>query len=118
VNCLKIKKTKIVELTIFLFGKPAWEINNFEGESLNAEFAKELERLGEELNKRLREIAKVHKILLENGWEAFGGLYDIHYTKDISLNEAKKELQQLELEKYLDHLEEREVEELTPETKE
>ena len=118
VNYVKIREKKIAELSIPLFGKPAWEIPGLEGGTLDLDFAKTLEEVGEELNQRLKEIARVHRILVENGWEAFGTLYDIIYTKNISLNEAKDEMKELGLEEYVEYLYETEVEEVIPETEE
>ena len=95
-----------VELVITLFGKPAWEIKNFEGEELGIEFVDQLRRIGDELRDRLYEIARVHELLIENGWVAIGTLYDIIYRKDIGLEEAKEELKKLGLEEYIEYLRE------------
>ena len=95
-----------VELRITLFGKPAWEIEDFEGEELGIEFIEKLKKLGDELRERLYELAKLHELLIKNGWTATGGLYDIIYWKDISLKEAQEELKKLGLEKYIEYLEE------------
>ena len=90
-----------VELLITLFGKPAWEIENFEGSKLGVDFAEKLRDLGEKLRKRLYRAAEIHEILLKNGWKAKGRLYDIRYSKPISLEEAKEELKRLGLESFI-----------------
>ena len=94
----------MVELSLHLFGKPAWELNDFEGNELGEDFSEKLKALGDELRERLYNLAKIHSILLKNGWTAYGGLYDITYYKDISLEEAKKELKDLGLEEYVENL--------------
>jgi len=95
-----------VELRITLFGKPAWEIENFENKELDIKFAEELKKLGDKLREHLHEIAKLHETLIKNGWVATGGLYDIIYWKDINPKEAQEELKKLGLEKYTEYLEE------------
>jgi len=94
----------MVELSLHLFGKPAWELDDFEGNELGEDFSEKLKALGDELRERLYNLAKIHSILLRNGWTAYGGLYDITYYKDISLKEAKKELKELGLEEYVENL--------------
>jgi len=93
-----------VELFVTLFGKPAWEIDSFEGSKLDIDFAGKLRELGEKLRRRLYKVAKVHRILLENGWRARGNLYSIRYLKHISFEEAKKELKRLGLEPLINCL--------------
>ena len=95
-----------VMLSIHLFGKPAWEIDNFEGCELDAEFSNVLRALGDNLRSRLYEIARVHELLVRNGWTAYGTLYDIDYYKDVSIEEAEKELRSMGLDNLVDLLEE------------
>jgi len=107
----------MVELSLHLFGKPAWELDDFEGKELGEDFSEKLRSLGDELKERLYNVAKIHGVLLKNGWTAYGGLYDITYYKDIPLEEAKKELKELGLEDYIENLmedleEEEEAEEI------
>ncbi|WXG44935.1 MAG: hypothetical protein WED04_13045 [Promethearchaeati archaeon SRVP18_Atabeyarchaeia-1] len=63
-----------------------------EGEELGEDFAVELEKLGEELHSRLKDCAKTLRILIGRGWSAYGGLYDIDFTKDVPKREAIEEL--------------------------
>lgn len=89
-----------VELIINLFGKPAWEIPNFEGKTLDLDFANTLRELAEKLRNRLITLAEVHEKLINAGWEASGSLYGVRYVKDVSLEAAKEELKKLGLEEY------------------
>jgi hypothetical protein len=82
------------EVSIFLFGKPAWEIE-LEGADVDAGMADTFETLGKELNERLRWIAEVTRKLLRNEWEGSGGLYDIYFYKPIPVERAKAELTHL-----------------------
>lgn len=102
----KIFEPKEVYFGIYLFGKPAWELNNFENQDLKKEYSQTLKKKGRELKERLEEIAEEFKKLIDNGWDASGGLYDIWFTKEISLEAAEKELKELGLEKYIEYLEE------------
>jgi hypothetical protein len=88
---------KFSRVILFLFGKPAWELDGLEGEELGEGFAGELERLGEELHSRLRDCARALRILVGRGWSAWGGLYDIDFTKDLPKGEAATELKELGL---------------------
>ncbi len=102
---------KIVEINIFLFGKPAWEIENFEGNNLEKNFSFTLKALGDKLKERLYKIAEIHEKLIDNGWEATGGLYTIKYTKNTTKKEAEKELEKLGIINHIDQIEERELKE-------
>ena len=66
-----------------------------EGKELDTTFANQLRELGERLKTRLNTIAEIHEILLENGWKAFGGQYEITYYKDIPMEKAEQELKKL-----------------------
>lgn len=94
----------MVELILHLFGKPAWELEELEGNRLGEDFSEKLKALGDELKERLYSLADVHSVLVKNGWEARGGLYDIAYYKNISLKEAEKELKEIGLEDYIENL--------------
>ena len=100
-----------VEISIFLFGKPAWEIDELEGNQLDQTFSNVLRALAEDLRSRLLEIARAHELLVRNGWEAYGGLYEILYYKDISRDQAEKELEELGIKHIVDYVEEVEEEE-------
>ena len=76
---------------LFLFGKPAWEIENMEEVS-----ASEIREKGEELRERLHRIAEIMEKLQNAGWERAGAsLYSISFYKDIAIEDAKEELRQL-----------------------
>ena len=82
----------LVVISVFLFGKPAWEIERLEGSDVDHELLDQVESCGQELGKRLARVAEVGKKLLDKGWDGSGGLYDIDFHKAISLKEALEEL--------------------------
>ncbi len=93
----------MVNIIIPLFYKPSWEIE-LEGKTLDINFANELRKLGDELKERLYQIAELHEKLLMNGWKAIGGQYDITYFKELSIEEAEKELRELKIDEYLNRI--------------
>ena len=99
-----------VEIGIFLFGKPAWEIDELEGNRLDEGFANKLRELADNLRSRLLTVARAHELLVRNGWRAEGGLYDLMYYKDISEEDARKELENLGILDVVDYIEEIEEE--------
>jgi len=99
-----------VELVIHLFGKPSWELEDLEGD-LAEGYSARLRVLGDELKKRLHDIAFVFDLLVKNGWQPYGTLYDINFSKDVNMKEAKRELETLRLEEYMLNLIELEKEE-------
>ena len=101
---------KASNITIFLFGKPAWELD-LEGRDADREMVDELGRLGDELKSRLDYISGLTKTLLENGWSGSGGLYDIYFRKDVAVEEARVELERLGVETRGLDIEEEEPEE-------
>jgi hypothetical protein len=88
------RTAKICDISIFLFGKPDWEMD-LEGAGVDEETVRELESLGDELKERLHFVSGMTKKLIENGWEGQGGLYDISFYKETTVEQAKKELQAL-----------------------
>jgi len=81
----------MMEVVLFLFGKPEWEIENMERVS-----ASEIRKKAEELRERLQRIAEIVEKLENAGWKRGGAtLYDIIFYKDITAEEAEKELRQL-----------------------
>jgi len=62
-----------VTISIYLFGKPAQELDN-EGEAIEAA---PIRQLGEQLHLRLNTIADALDKLTGAGWEASMGLYDV-----------------------------------------
>ncbi len=80
-----------VEVDIFLFGKPEWEIGDLESVSPD-----EIRALGDELKERLYHIATIMEKLADAGWERYGAsLYSISFHKEISEDEAVRELERL-----------------------
>lgn len=88
---MKPKNRKTSQIWLFLFGKPAWEID-LEGQEVDDVMLEALEKLGDELKERLLQITRVTRILLQDGWSASGGLYDIWFFKDVDPERARKEL--------------------------
>ncbi|MCW3132040.1 MAG: hypothetical protein N2V73_04925 [Candidatus Methanospirare jalkutatii] len=79
-----------VEVDLFLFGKPEWEMN------MEEVSASEIREKGEELKERLHRIAEIMEKLENAGWERAGAsLYSISFYKDIAIEDAKEELRQL-----------------------
>jgi len=79
-----------VEVDLFLFGKPEWEMN------IEEVSASEIREKGEELKERLNRIAEIMEKLQNAGWERAGAsLYSISFYKDIAIEDAKEELRQL-----------------------
>ena len=79
-----------VEVDLFLFGKPEWEMN------MEEVSASEIREKGEELRERLSRIAEIMEKLEGAGWERAGAsLYSISFYKDIAIEDAKEELRQL-----------------------
>jgi hypothetical protein len=86
--------SKTSEISIFIFGKPAWEMD-LEGQDVDQEMVHSFEVLGDELKDRLHHVASITKKLLENGWTGSGGLYDIWLYKEITVERAESELRSL-----------------------
>lgn len=86
-----------VELSLYLFGKPAWELDGFEGNDLPESFSLRLAALGDELKARLHEASEIFVKLVANGWQPYGTLYDITFSKsEVETEEqAKQELEKL-----------------------
>ncbi len=99
---------KETRFSLFLFGKPAWEIEELEGE-LNFEVLEEIDALGKELYERLQWVARISRMLLNHGWEAYGTLYDIDFFKPVPAEAAEKELKELGLDPDKLGLEEEEL---------
>jgi hypothetical protein len=102
-----------VEASVWLFGKPSDEMNIEGGKAT----PKMLREKGAELKGRLERAAEILEKLDANGWsmaEVYGSVYSLDFYKDVSLEEAKRELKGLGIgpeEMSLRELEEEEVEE-------
>jgi hypothetical protein len=90
-----------VMVSIFLFGKPAWEIESLEGGELTTELIGQIRNAGTEIKNSLDQTAGILAKLLRNGWSGSGGLYDVNLYKDTTLEEARRELMELGLDPEL-----------------
>src|SRR3989338_7128680 len=79
----------MVEVNLYLFGKPEWEMD------LEKAKAGDFKLLGENLRERLNKVSEIVTKLEKNGWERSAGLYDIMFYKKLKLDEAKIELKKL-----------------------
>ena len=79
----------MTEITIHLYGKPDWEIN------LDEITGEQLKEHGKYLMEHLNKVGDYVIKLEENEWSRNGIIYDLCFCKDISIDEAKKELTQL-----------------------
>jgi hypothetical protein len=85
----------LVTVSLFLFGKPAWEIEGLEGSPVDLELLSAIASCGRELNMRLTRAAELGKMLMASGWEGYGLLYDVEFYKVATLREAEEELKAL-----------------------
>ena len=99
----------MAEFWLFLYGKPAWDMEL--EKDLDKDFSNTLRNVGDWHKEWLYEAADIYDKLVENGWEPYGTLYDITFYKDISLEDAKKELKKIGLKDYIDNLQESEFDE-------
>jgi len=97
----------MVEFSLFLYWKPCPDMD-IEGEE-NFD-PKILRKQADFLKKHLEETAQTLEKLKKAGWDYSGGLYDIHCFKDISIEEAEKELKELGIDIDRDQLMELEEE--------
>jgi hypothetical protein len=97
-------------LSLWLFGKPAWEIERLEGSEVDVRLLDEIARHGEEMSKWLKHVSEIGRKLLNAGWEGCGLLYDLDFFKDTSLEEAKAELKRLGIDETDVSLMEEEIE--------
>ncbi len=88
----------LVTISVFLFGKPAWEIDRLEGSPVDMELLDEIATCGQTLRKRLARAAELGRKLVERGWEGVGLLYDIEFYKGVSLKDAEDELRAIGVE--------------------
>ena len=88
----------LVTVSIFLFGKPAWEIEGLEGSPVGAELLDAITSCGEELERRLARAAELGRKLVVSGWEGYGLLYDIEFYKTSTLEDAEEEMKALGIE--------------------
>lgn len=97
----------MVEFSLMLYYKPGPDMDIEGKENFDPEI---LRRHGEYLKEDLAQMAEWLKKLREAGWSYSGGLYDVMCYKDISIEEAKKELKKLGIDVDEDNLMELEEE--------
>ena len=88
----------LVTVSVFLFGKPAWEIEGLEGSPVDFELLSAIASCGQELSRRLARAAELGKKLVVKGWEGYGLLYDVEFYKSVTLKDAEEELKGLGIE--------------------
>ena len=88
----------LVTVSVFLFGKPAWEIEGLEGFPVDLELLSAIASCGQELSRRLTRVAELGKKLVLKGWEGYGLLYDVEFYKAVTLRDAEEELKGLGIE--------------------
>jgi hypothetical protein len=88
----------LVTVSVFLFGKPAWEIDGLEGSPVDLELLEAIASCGQQLSRRLARAAELGKRLVERGWEGYGLLYDVEFYKSVTLRDAEEELKALGIE--------------------
>ncbi len=93
-----VRDKPLVTVSVFLFGKPAWEIEGLEGSPVDLELLGAIAACGQELSRRLMRVAELGKKLVEKGWEGYGLLYDVEFYKGITLMDAEEELKALGIE--------------------
>ena len=82
----------LVVVSVFLFGKPACEIEGLEGSPVDIELLGAIALCGQTLNRRLARAAEVGQKLVAGGWEGYGLQYALEFYKTLSLREAGQEL--------------------------
>ncbi len=88
----------LVTISVFLFGKPAWEIDGLEGSPVDLQLLSAIAMCGEELGKRLARAAELGRRLVANGWEGYGLLYALEFYKTVALKDAEDELRAMRIE--------------------
>lgn len=88
----------LVTASVFLFGKPAWEIENLEGSPVDLELLSSIASCGQVLAGRLARTAEIGRKLVASGWEGYGLLYEVEFYKSSTMREAEEELRALGIE--------------------
>ena len=91
-----------MRISVWLYHKPCTEMG-FEGRSINLKDVNTIRERGQELARELEEKSALLTILLKNGWEAEGALYDVQLhppTHITTQDEARAEMKRLGI--YLD----------------
>ena len=79
----------LVIVSVFVFGKPAWEIDGLEGSCVDFELLGEISSCGQQLNRRLARCGAG-----EVGGR-YGLLYEVDFSKATSLKDVEEELKAL-----------------------
>lgn len=82
----------LVTVSVFLFGKPAWEIDGLEGSPVDLELLNAVASCGREIERRLTRTADMGRRLVAGGWEGYGLLYELEFYKSVGLREAEDEM--------------------------
>lgn len=109
---------KETRFSLYLFGKPAWEIEELEGGEIDFKTLEKIDAVGKEIHERLQWVARIARELLNHGWDAYGTLYDIDFYKLIPAEAAKKELREMGLDPDELGIEEEELDDKPDETNE
>lgn len=88
----------LVTVSLFLFGKPAWEIEGMEGSPVDFELLEAVASCGAELAERLGRAAEMGRKMVANGWEGYGLTYEVVFYKGVTLREAEEELKSMGIE--------------------
>ncbi len=78
--------------SLYLFGKPSWEIEGLENGDLTPELIARIAAAGDEIKERLNVSAKVLTKLRALGWNGEGTLYDFNIWKETTREQAIIEL--------------------------
>ncbi len=82
----------MIQASIHIHGKPEWDIQTNEDDSFSPDV---LRKRGNELQKHLHEVADIMQKLIAQGWDYELCLYDLNFGKDITKEQAEKELKEL-----------------------
>lgn len=91
----------MVEFSLMLYYKPGPDMDIERKENFDPQILREQ---GKFLKENLEKIANQLEKLKRAGWEYSGGLYNVICYKDISIEEAKKELKELGIDVDEDNL--------------
>ena len=86
----------MIELELWLYGKPAWDMNLESNRNISADIFR---ATGEAIHKHLQEVADIFEKLSAHGWKHEGLLYTIVFYKDAvtTKEQARAELKELQI---------------------
>ena len=94
----------MINVSIWLYGKPAWDMAIEGEEDIDSEI---LKQQGNFLRDYLNAVADAVEKLQSANWACSGGLYTLEFYKEkISKKEARKEIKDLGIDRNLVHIEE------------